>query len=233
MGQAKLIILALLASVLPCFAQPTIEEASIGAFNPVIPVLYIVQSENFENTGASGYQSPLFNGDSGNVLSKDTVNPMQGAQQLMLTNGQSCNWKWQSLTNEVYVWFTYSNRASSVNSEIGELDDNSGNPQGVVSIASGLLRVQQGSTQGSTANACGTANTKYYIKMHFKTDGTANAEFSTSGTFVGSGGNYCSVTGGSGGAVQRWYFSPTSANATNYMDQLNISYTDPGLSPPR
>lgn len=200
----------------------------------------IILSDGFEETSSGGvagsstdgFDSPLVSTWFSSKPNPDWTPAMEGSQELQYTNGQDVRYVYAAPANEVWGWFMYSNNNASVNCEICEVDDSSGNTREAISCQSGNLQVLNGGVAASTS-ATMAANTVYWILFHYKNDGSGSVEFQSTSTMTGSGTHFASVTGGTGAtAVQRFDPICTAAANTNYMDHLRLAITNPGFSLP-
>lgn len=199
------------------------------------PPPYLI-TENFEETqvwgqplGGSqdGFDSSLIQSTNG------TVNPdfstaglsLQGSQCFSVTaNGSYGRWQMAATTNEIELVFLW--RATALdtggNSTCAEVEQ-SGTLQGALTIMlDGTIGVTQGGTRLQTVGTV-SANTTYWLWLHWKTDGTAWGGFSTDGS-VPTGNNYVAVTGGTGTtASQNVRLEKNTATGVYYFDHLLVA----------
>lgn len=136
--------------------------------------------------------------------------PLAGSQSLLLRNTGFDNANTTLvMPSDSEGWMRF--RLNATNTIVTGLTicsfaDNVSAYQATVRFDGGKLRAAVGATTAATVNSV-SANTTYAVRVRYKA-GTGNAicsvEFSTDGTFTGSGNNFAEVTTGTGANVQEY-----------------------------
>lgn len=188
-----------------------------------------------ENLDGGGYELPwneILAGAS-TVDEDSTTNVTEGTQNLEIVRSGGDAITWTSFAGNTVIDGFLHFRTSSVtiNNTSIQIQDSSGTSLGTLSVRSdGQLRIGNGASNDTTASL--SADTDYKIWYRFDFDaGTANAEFQTTETKVGSGSNYVSVAGGTTGVTAARLQIYCSNNATIYVDKIRVDDEAIGSNP--
>lgn len=182
------IVPALVLALAPCNPAATVVvgQPPGGGGGPT----YLLE-ENFEGTGApSGWTDNSGTPDYDD--STTSPGPLQGGESLFLASGEDAWSVTFTGQSSIEVHFRFSLGAPSGHEEIFKMLDSGGSGRLRIEYRSGGgLRVEHGSTNGTTGTAVSTA-TLYYgwvdysIATGMGSNGTANLYYSTSPTKPGS-----------------------------------------------
>lgn len=204
---------------------------------------YLAQ-ETFENGGAGGY-------DGGNFLvwaedSNPTENyatapaPLAGSFSFHSTADGSRAHCTIASVPDIWIWFHFNGPTLPNGSGwVCVTDGPSNYYMEIGDGAAGRIRINHGSASALMNNAL-SASTTYHILLHFTkgtgANGFASVEFSTTATFLGDTGsnnNFVKVTTGTATVnFDTSVYIGLGKPGDIILDNLKISSTDPGLTPP-
>lgn len=199
-------------------------------------VSYILQ-QDFESAG-----TPTGWSGTGSVTFHNTSSPLEGTGDLDLVGHASPDTTALSLTSstasECWMVFLFKiiSFSSSGSSMFIELQTSAGSPSGgnLQFTSSGGCKMTIGFT--GSANTAGnlSSGTLYYAKMHFLKGTGSNAqgsiEFSTTGTWTGSGSLFASVTNGDSTIDIGKFVALNLVDGDYRLDHIRVSTTDLGNS---
>lgn len=231
----KRIVLAIVFLASALQAQIPFSFSDVPAVSSVNQVVgsasYLVQ-QDFESAGTpSGWT-----GFAGTFTFHNTSSPLEGTGDLTETGGSAqCYVQYTAQTEAFIVFLWKAVTLPSANANVfGFYDASFANEVcGFNVTTAGAIRGLCKGTQYAVFGANISAATLYYVKVHYKAGSGSNAacsvEFSTSGTWTGSGNFFISTTTGTATT------STTDADWLNdagssvfHIDHVRISTTDLG-----
>jgi hypothetical protein len=208
-----------------------------GVSKPASGPSYLL-SDNFENTGLSGWTTSLAGGST--AVDSSTTMGVQGTYNAALARGTSTCTIYQAFSGaenmELWVFFAFRSTYTSSNVDIVQIQDSGGTSIAAINTRStGALRITSVDPT-ATATTVGTmsVDTNYFIWAHWNfATGAIDCEWQTDTTKVGSGNNYRSAAAGSaiiGTPARVMLLNPTNSQ-TRYWDYLRIDDAAIGTAP--
>lgn len=188
--------------------------------------------QDFESAGTpSGWT--LF---AGTVTFHNTSSPLEGTGDLDYQGGSAQAYVQYTAQTEVYIVFLFKAvTLPSANAQVFGFFDSGfvNNVCGINVTTAGAIRGTVKGTQYATFGANISAATLYYVKMHYKAGSGANSiascEFSTTGTWTGSGTMFISTSSGAATTSTTDADWINDAGTSHFRcDHVRIYTTDPG-----
>lgn len=230
-------LLLLLLSIGSALAQPAFPPAFWASASGPPPVTYIF-TEGFEEVKSGGGLGSSTDGfDATNIIANaNSADPdytglvLAGSQSCASTGALTQIFRY-TLTNnttasytELWAMVQYQATNNNGASLINFTTDANAVQGNVVVLSTGALRATNGSSNSSASVGTMTANNTYYVWYHWKSDGTADAAFSTTSTRPTGGNNFTSVSGGNGTtACTRLLTGSGVATVTLILDTLKVA----------
>lgn len=125
---------------------------------------------------------------------------------------------------EIWAYFKFRTTSYVNGTTPAILRDGSGNRALQLYCPGGGTRLYVGGGSFNSFGASLANDTTYHCWMHWKSDGTGDAGFSTDGVKPSGGSLYCTITGGSGvSSAVRIAHIADSTGGTNYWDTVKLS----------
>jgi hypothetical protein len=192
----------------------------VNPYRFALPPTYLAQ-QDFEGAGYDNGETWTENVGGGTVDEDSTATVLEGSQSLSLvSSAQTVNtYKTITANSTIYAYAKVRVVSRSGTPRILVVLDGSGNPLSYVTYqADNTLHIRSGTAGGTSTVGTISTGTTYHLRMRY-TKGTgansfASIEFSTTGSFTGSGNNYAEHTSGN-----------ATADASRFMCGSNISTT--------
>jgi hypothetical protein len=138
------------------------------------------------------------------------------------------------ITSSTEIWLTYDLKAITLNATAGwtgVIDSDALRLRFEFTGVDNKIWAVQGSSHGiGTVNSL-VEGTTYHFKQHWKNDGTASVEFTTT-VWQDGGDNYASVTGGNANTACTTIYIGLGHSGNIVLDHIKLFTSDPGLTPP-